>query len=111
MNNNYKTDPNFMREPTDQELFDTLKHVQYIDAEQENQLNQQLSTGASLRASLLAKKLVTEEELESIDFGVRLLNAAVLNRPQLAIALYDERTMGVRAEESLRVRGWLPPIV
>lgn len=50
---------------------------------------------------------VSPHELASIKLGESLLHEGKITLAQFQVAIYDERTSGLRMAESLQVRGWL----
>lgn len=50
---------------------------------------------------------VTEPELKSLQLAEYLLSQNKITMGQFCVAMYDERTTGIRMAESLQVRGWL----
>jgi hypothetical protein len=50
---------------------------------------------------------VTLTEMASIKLGESLLEKGKITMAQFQVAIYDERTSGLRMAESLQVRGWL----
>lgn len=50
---------------------------------------------------------VLDSELASVKLGESLLQSGKINMAQFQVAIYDERTSGLRMAESLQVRGWL----
>jgi hypothetical protein len=51
---------------------------------------------------------VTQQEMNSLKLAELLLDQGKINMAQFQVAIYDERTSGIRMAESLQVRGWLP---
>jgi hypothetical protein len=51
---------------------------------------------------------VTQQEMNSLKLAEHLLEQGKINMAQFQVAIYDERTSGIRMAESLQVRGWLP---
>jgi hypothetical protein len=104
----YENDPSFQRAPTDSELLMSMSFCQLIERTQNVELEKSLSEGKSLRDLVREGQLLSEQQLESVQVGTRLVNAGLITMAQLCIALYDERTIGMRMTESLRERGWMP---
>ena len=50
---------------------------------------------------------VTATELASLRLAENLLSSGKITMAQFQVAMYDERTSGLRMAESLQVRGWL----
>lgn len=50
---------------------------------------------------------VTQQEMASVKLGESLLQQGKISMAQFQVAIYDERTSGLRMAESLQVRGWL----
>ncbi|MBX9686599.1 MAG: hypothetical protein K2X27_07845 [Candidatus Obscuribacterales bacterium] len=49
----------------------------------------------------------TKQELSSLKLAQDLLASGKITMAQFQVAMYDERTSGLRMAESLQVRGWL----
>jgi hypothetical protein len=56
---------------------------------------------------VLSAGYVTDGEMKSLQLGEFLLGQGKIDIGQFCVAMYDERTTGVKMAESLQVRGWL----
>jgi hypothetical protein len=56
---------------------------------------------------VLSAGYVTSAEMKSLQLAEHLLSQEKITMAQFAVAMYDERTQGVKMAESLQVRGWL----
>jgi hypothetical protein len=45
--------------------------------------------------------------MKSLQLAEQLISQDKISMAQFAVAMYDERTQGVKMAESLQVRGWL----
>jgi len=64
--------------------------------------------GAPVEQLILNSGYVSIQELNSLKLAEKLLNEKKITMAQFQVAIYDERTAGIRMAESLQVRGWLP---
>jgi hypothetical protein len=99
--------------PMDQKLpmqIELLKHAQIIGPAEVQALTNQMSIAPEIPVSelILSAGYVTDAEMKSIQLAEVLLSQGKITVGQFAVAMYDERTQGVRMAESLQVRGWLP---
>jgi hypothetical protein len=67
----------------------------------------QRAPGIPLDTLVLQAGYISKEELASLKLAETLLNNHQVELPQILVALYDERSSGVRMAESLQARGWL----
>jgi hypothetical protein len=104
----YEDNPRFKRTPTDVELLKSLKYCGVVDQDKMTQLEKLLEMGESLRAILRKSDLLSEQQLESQELGTRFVNADLISMPEFVIAMYDERTQGIRLRDSLQERGLMP---
>lgn len=90
-------------------LVELLKYAQIIGpAEVQALVNQmQLAPEIPIVDLVLSAGYVTEQEMKSLQLAEFLLSQGKITMAQFAVAMYDERTQGVRMAESLQVRGWL----
>lgn len=90
-------------------LIELLKYSNIIGpAEVQALLNQmQIAPEIPLVELILNAGYVTDTEMKSLQLAEYLLNQGKITLPQFAVAMYDERTQGIRMAESLQVRGWL----
>jgi len=56
---------------------------------------------------ILSAGYVSESELKSLQLAEYLFRQGKITMPQFVVAMYDERTRGIRMAESLQSRGWL----
>ena len=56
---------------------------------------------------VLSAGYVTDQELKSLQLAEYLLSQGKITMAQFAVAMYDERTRGIRMAVSLQDRGWL----
>ncbi len=56
---------------------------------------------------ILSAGYVTDSELKSLQLAEYLFQQGKITMPQFMVAMYDERTRGIRMAESLQSRGWL----
>jgi hypothetical protein len=67
----------------------------------------QLAPNISAEQLMLNAGYATSNELTSLKLAQNLLASGKINMAQFQVAMYDERTSGLRMVESLQVRGWL----
>ncbi len=99
--------------PIDQKLpmlIELLKYAQIIGPAEVQALTNQMNIAPEIPVSelVLSAGYVTDAEMKSLQLAEVLLSQEKITMPQFAVAMYDERTQGVRMAESLQVRGWLP---
>jgi hypothetical protein len=74
---------------------------------------QALKAQMELAPNIAVEKLIlnagyaTNQEMNSLKLAETLLNQNKITMSQFQVAIYDERTSGLRMAESLQVRGWL----
>ncbi len=90
-------------------LIDLLKQAQFIGpAEVQALKNQmQLYPDIPLVDLVLQAGYVTDPEMKSLQLAEYLLTSGKITMGQFAVAMFDERSTGIRMAESLQVRGWL----
>jgi hypothetical protein len=90
-------------------LVELLKHAQIIGAVEVQALVNQMSVAPEVPVQelVLSAGYVTDLELKSVQLAEYLLAQGKITVGQFAVAMYDERTQGVRMAESLQNRGWL----
>ncbi|MCA9817275.1 MAG: hypothetical protein R3C24_08535 [Cyanobacteriota/Melainabacteria group bacterium] len=90
-------------------LIELMKNAQFTGpAEVQALLNQmKLYPDIPLIDLVLQAGYVTEPELKSLQLAEYLLSQNKITMGQFCVAMYDERTTGIRMAESLQVRGWL----
>lgn len=98
-------------------LIELLKYAQIIGPAEVQALSNQMSIAPEVTVGelILSAGYVTEQEMKSLQLAEYLLSQEKITMAQFAVAMYDERTQGIRMAESLQVRGWLetqtPPYV
>ncbi|HEY9777943.1 MAG TPA: hypothetical protein V6C81_29545 [Planktothrix sp.] len=90
-------------------LIELLKYAQIIGPAEVQALTNQMSIAPEVAVSelILSAGYVTEQEMKSLQLAEYLLSQEKITMAQFAVAMYDERTQGIRMAESLQVRGWL----
>jgi hypothetical protein len=90
-------------------LIDLLKASQIIGPAEVQALKNQMSLypDIALVDLVLQAGYVTDLEMKSLQLAEYLLTSGKITMGQFAVAMFDERTTGVRMAESLQVRGWL----
>lgn len=90
-------------------LIELMKAAQFTGpAEVQALINQMnLYPDIPLKDLVLQAGYVTEPELRSLELAEYLLTQGKISMGQFSVAMYDERTTGIRMAESLQVRGWL----
>jgi hypothetical protein len=90
-------------------LVELLKQAQIIGAAEVQALVNQMSLAPEIPVQelILSAGYVTDLELKSLQLAEYLLSQGKIDMGQFAVAMYDERTSGVRMAESLQNRGWL----
>jgi hypothetical protein len=90
-------------------LIELLKYAQIIQPAEVQALSNQMSIAPEVPVIelILQAGYVTEQEMKSLQLAEYLLMQEKITMPQFAVAMYDERTQGIRMAESLQVRGWL----
>jgi hypothetical protein len=90
-------------------LVELLKYAQIIGPAEVQALSNQMQMAPEIPITdlVLSAGYVTEQEMKSLQLAEFLLSQGRITMPQFAVAMYDERTQGVRMAESLQVRGWL----
>ncbi|MFN8659087.1 MAG: hypothetical protein U0105_22310 [Candidatus Obscuribacterales bacterium] len=71
------------------------------------QAQMQLAPNIPVEKLILNAGYVQPQELASLKLGETLLAQGRITMAQFQVAIYDERTSGLRMAESLQVRGWL----
>lgn len=91
-------------------LIQLLKEAQFIGAAEIQALTAQttLAPEIPLERLVLDSGYVTQPEMNSLKLAEMLLDQGKISMAQFQVAIYDERTSGIRMAESLQVRGWLP---
>jgi hypothetical protein len=90
-------------------LVELLKQAQIIGIPEVQALINQMTLAPEIPVQelILSAGYVTDLELKSLQLAEYLLAQGTINMGQFAVAMYDERTQGVRMAESLQNRGWL----
>jgi hypothetical protein len=90
-------------------MIELLKYAQIIGPAEVQALTNQMSIApeVSVAELILSAGYVTEQEMKSLQLAEYLLSQEKITMAQFAVAMYDERTQGIRMAESLQVRGWL----
>ncbi len=91
-------------------LVQLLKESQFIGPAEIQALLAQtaLAPEIPLERLVLDSGYVTQQEMNSLKLAEMLLDQGKITMAQFQVAIYDERTSGIRMAESLQVRGWLP---
>ncbi|MBU6453891.1 MAG: hypothetical protein KGS72_19080 [Cyanobacteria bacterium REEB67] len=90
-------------------LIELLRVAQIIAAAEVQALTNQMRSfpDVPVKDLVLSAGYVTESEMFSLQLGEDLLSKGQIDIGQFCVAMYDERTTGVKMAESLQVRGWL----
>jgi len=90
-------------------LVNLLQAGQIIGAAEVQALINQMNAAPEIPVQelILNAGYVTDLELKSLQLAEYLLAQGKITMAQFAVAMYDERTQGVRMAESLQNRGWL----
>lgn len=102
-----KTQPMVIELP---KLVQLLKEAQFIGLAEVQALTAQMTLAPEIPIEqlILSSGYVTKPELNSLRLAEMLLSQGKISMAQFQVAIYDERTSGIRMAESLQVRGWLP---
>lgn len=90
-------------------LIDLLKQAQFIGPAEVQALKNQMSLypDIPLVDLVLQAGYISDLEMKSLQLAEYLLTSGKITMGQFAVAMFDERTTGIRMAESLQVRGWL----
>lgn len=90
-------------------LVELLRFAQIIGPAEVQALTNQMQMAPEIPVAelILSAGYVTDLEMKSIQLAEYLMSQGKITMPQFAVAMYDERTGGVRMAESLQIRGWL----
>ncbi len=90
-------------------IIELMKAAQIIGVAEVHALRNQMALypNISVVDLILQAGYVTETEVQSLQLAEDLLGQGKINIGQFCVAMYDERTRGIRMAESLQVRGWL----
>lgn len=102
-----KTQPIVVELPS---LVRLLKEAQIIGPAEVQALTAQMSLAPEvpIERLVLDSGYVSQQEMYSLNLAESLLEQGKISMAQFQVAMYDERTSGIRMAESLQVRGWLP---
>lgn len=91
-------------------LVQLLKEAQFIGPAEIQALTAQMALAPEIPVDslVLDSGYVTQQEMNSLKLAEMLLEQGKITMAQFQVAIYDERTSGIRMAESLQVRGWLP---
>lgn len=91
-------------------LVQLLKEAQFIGPAEIQALMAQMSLAPEIPVErlVLDSGYVAQAEMNSLKLAEMLLEQGKITMAQFQVAIYDERTSGIRMAESLQVRGWLP---
>jgi hypothetical protein len=92
-------------------VIELLRSARLIEDSEVQALTNQMRSfpGVSVVELILSAGYVTESEMKSVQLGEFLLGQGKINLGQFCVAMYDERSSGVKMAESLQTRGWLKP--
>jgi len=90
-------------------LIQLMEAAQFITAVEVQALMAQMEFAPNVPVEklILNAGYLTPYEMASVKLGESLLQAGKITIAQFQVAIYDERTSGLRMAESLQVRGWL----
>jgi hypothetical protein len=90
-------------------LIELLKYGQIIGPAEVQALTNQMNVAPEIpvKELILSAGYVTDSEMNSLQLAEYLLSQDKITMAQFAVAMYDERTQGIKMAESLQVRGWL----
>jgi len=90
-------------------LIELLKYGQIIGPAEVQALTNQMTVAPEIpvKELILSAGYVTDSEMNSLQLAEYLLSQDKITLAQFAVAMYDERTQGIKMAESLQVRGWL----
>jgi hypothetical protein len=90
-------------------LIQLLEAAQFITPVEVQALIAQMAFAPNIPVEklILNAGYITPHEMASVKLGESLLQSGKINMAQFQVAIYDERTSGLRMAESLQVRGWL----
>jgi len=91
-------------------LVQLIKEAHFIGPAEVQALTAQMSLAPEVPVErlILDSGYVTPQEMNSLKLAETLLDQGKISMAQFQVAIYDERTSGIRMAESLQVRGWLP---
>jgi hypothetical protein len=90
-------------------IIELLKYAGIIGPAEVQALTNQMNIAPEipLVELVLSAGYVTAQEMKSLQLAEQLISQDKISMAQFAVAMYDERTQGVKMAESLQVRGWL----
>ena len=91
------------------QLVNLMQQAQIIGAAEVLALTNQtkLAPEIPIEDLILSAGYVSESELKSLQLAEYLFRQGKITMPQFMVAMYDERTRGIKMAESLQSRGWL----
>jgi hypothetical protein len=91
------------------ELVELMAAGRLITTEQEHKLAIEIEKAPDekLDEILIRSGNISAGELESVKLASRLIKEGRIDKLQFAVAISDERSVGIKMEESLIARGWL----
>jgi hypothetical protein len=93
-----------------EELVKLLTFAQLIDALDSRAILQEFKSlqQKDLSQALVERGIATKEEMASVLMAQQLIKKSMIKESQFAIAMYDQRCLGIPLLKSLKARGWLP---
>jgi hypothetical protein len=90
-------------------IIELMKAAQIIGVAEVHALRNQMALYPNISVIDLISQAgyVNDAEVQSLQLAEDLLSQGKINIGQFCVAMYDERTRGIRMAESLQVRGWL----
>lgn len=90
-------------------IIELLQITQIIGPEEVKAMEAQMALApeVSVERLVLDSGYVTRQEMNSLKLAEVLLDEGKINIAQFQVAMYDERSSGIRMAESLQARGWL----
>jgi hypothetical protein len=90
-------------------LIELLRYGHIIGPAEVQALTNQMNMAPEIpvKELILSAGYVTDTEMSSLQLAEYLLGQDKITMAQFAVAMYDERTQGIKMAESLQVRGWL----
>lgn len=95
--------------PKPPRIIELLQITQIIGPEEVKAMEAQMALApeVSVERLVLDSGYVTRQEMNSLKLAEMLLDEGKINIAQFQVAMYDERSSGIRMAESLQARGWL----
>lgn len=90
-------------------IIELLQMTQIIGPEEVKAMEAQMALApeVSVERLVLDSGYVSRQEMNSLKLAEMLLDEGKINIAQFQVAMYDERSSGIRMAESLQARGWL----